>query len=178
MMQVICPRCAEPYAGVSDPLAPDTLCTFCDCPMLTKPPEVRKVLDSGKRRQFPSGAVRDVATGKGRFDLLPMTALEVVAKHFEAGAAKYGDNNWRKGVPMEVFFDSGLRHLVKAIRGDADEDHLAAAAWNILCAIETRDVLSKKQETLPPPGTCAGCGIVGIDETYKYCVRCGPNTRR
>lgn len=141
-MQICCPQCSKPYAGLSNPLSPGVLCTFCDSLMTL--PATQKVLDSGKRRQFPSGAVRDDSTGKGRFDLLPMTALEVVAKHFEAGAQKYGDNNWRKGVPMNAFFDSGLRHLVKAIRGDVDEDHLAAAAWNILCAIETRDVLSKK----------------------------------
>ena len=29
------------------------------------------ITDSGERRQFESGAVRDVAEGKGRCDLLP-----------------------------------------------------------------------------------------------------------
>lgn len=37
----------------------------------------RKILDSGKRREFDSGAVRDIQEGKGRCDLLP---LEPVAK--------------------------------------------------------------------------------------------------
>lgn len=31
-----------------------------------------KILDSGERRKFDSGAVRDVAGGKGRCDLLPL----------------------------------------------------------------------------------------------------------
>lgn len=35
-----------------------------------------EILDSGKRREFASGAVRDVQEGKGRCDLLP---LDVVA---------------------------------------------------------------------------------------------------
>ena len=35
-----------------------------------------KILDSGERRHFNSGAVRDVAEGKGRCDLLP---LEIVS---------------------------------------------------------------------------------------------------
>jgi hypothetical protein len=35
-----------------------------------------QILDSGNRRQFESGAVRDIAEGKGRTDLLP---LKVVA---------------------------------------------------------------------------------------------------
>lgn len=35
------------------------------------------ILDSGSRREFETGAVRDIAEGKGRCDLLP---LDVVAK--------------------------------------------------------------------------------------------------
>ena len=34
------------------------------------------ILDSGERREFDSGAVRDIQTGKGRCDLLP---LDIVA---------------------------------------------------------------------------------------------------
>lgn len=37
--------------------------------------EERKILDSGNRRQFESGAVRDIAEGKGRFDLLPLDTI-------------------------------------------------------------------------------------------------------
>lgn len=36
-----------------------------------------EILDSGARREFSSGAVRDIAEGKGRCDLLP---LDVVAR--------------------------------------------------------------------------------------------------
>lgn len=36
-----------------------------------------EILDSGDRTQFPSGAVRDMREGKGRFDVMP---LEVVAE--------------------------------------------------------------------------------------------------
>lgn len=35
-----------------------------------------EIKDSGKRREFPSGAVRDVSEGRGRCDLLP---LDIVA---------------------------------------------------------------------------------------------------
>ena len=35
------------------------------------------IIDSGERRKFESGAVRDIAEGKGRCDLLP---LDVVAR--------------------------------------------------------------------------------------------------
>lgn len=98
-------------------------------------PEIK---DSGKRKIFPTGANRDIKEGKGRFDLLPFFALEEVAKHFENGAKKYGENNYLKGIPLSDFLDSGLRHLVKFARGQKDEPHLLASAWNILCLIETK----------------------------------------
>lgn len=53
------------------------------------------IKDSGDRTKFNSGAVRDLGAGKGRCDLLPACALLRLAKHFEAGAEKYGA---RKGL--------------------------------------------------------------------------------
>lgn len=145
------------------------------------------VLDSGERREFSSGAVRDIQKGKGRCDLLPLDvvayllnmarnddyaivvsgidmfvndgqcdhlyyalqtfyelrgwdfstmALEV-SKHFEDGAVKYGDNNWRKGIDVNCYIDSAMRHFFKFLRGDTDEHHDRAVAWNIMCAIWT-----------------------------------------
>lgn len=35
----------------------------------------KKILDSGNRRQFESGAVRDIQEGKGRCDLLPLNEI-------------------------------------------------------------------------------------------------------
>ena len=65
------------------------------------------------------------------------TMLLEVAKHFEEGAVKYGDNNWRKGIPVRVYIDSAIRHYLKFLRGDQDEPHDRAFCWNILCAIWT-----------------------------------------
>lgn len=47
-----------------------------------------EIKDSGNRREFSSGAVRDVADGKGRCDLLP---LDIVAD-----ALDYYSGNWDK----------------------------------------------------------------------------------
>ena len=63
--------------------------------------------------------------------------LKQVSKHYEAGAQKYGENNWQLGQPMSVLLDSGMRHNVKAISEITDEPHCRAAAWNYLCAIWT-----------------------------------------
>ena len=143
-----------------------------------------KILDSGNRTQFDTGAVRDMREGKGRCDLLPLdvaarilegpfnaqksplywvsefqtsgdpvflrTALEMflrhegsfkldttmlleVAKHFEEGAGKYGENNWQKGIPVKVYIDSAVRHYLKWLRGDVDEPHDRAFCWNVMC---------------------------------------------
>ena len=138
------------------------------------------IKDSGKRREFESGAVRDIAEGKGRADLLP---LDVIAHHirdltllcieryiregdpkylwsaiddfenhrgwtfvdmllevsiqYEDGAKKYGDNNWRKGINVHCYIDSGVRHYLKWLNGDVDEPHDRAFVWNMLGAIWT-----------------------------------------
>jgi hypothetical protein len=138
------------------------------------------LLDSGTRRTWETGAVRDAADGKGRCDLLPLDviyeyigdgvlkAIETyittgnvkllwiaiqhfsdqkdwsfydmlleVSKQYEDGAVKYGDNNWRKGIPIHCYIDSAVRHYLKYCRGDEDEPHDRAVCWNLLCAIWT-----------------------------------------
>lgn len=140
-----------------------------------------KIVDSGNRREFPTGAVRDICEGKGRCDLLPLDVvfeyldaealdhinafqqdgdinhlydlldlewrtlrfgcpadmLLEVAIHFEDGCKKYGENNWRKGIPAHCYIDSAVRHYLKFLRGDTDERHDRAFVWNILCCIWT-----------------------------------------
>ncbi len=39
-----------------------------------------QILDSGERREFESGAVRDMAEGKGRCDLMPLDIVAYIAK--------------------------------------------------------------------------------------------------
>jgi hypothetical protein len=93
--------------------------------------------DSGSRREFGTGAVRDAQDGKGRFDLLPFDAIQELARVFEEGAVKYKSRNWQQGIPIATFMDSACRHLHKAISGVTDEPHLGMAMWNIACAIQT-----------------------------------------
>ena len=93
------------------------------------------IKDSGDRREFDSGAIRDMGGNKGRCDLLPACAILRLSQHYENGAKKYSDRNWEKGIPISCMIDSGLRHLLKYLDGQDDEDHLAAAAWNILGAM-------------------------------------------
>lgn len=137
------------------------------------------IKDSGERREFESGAVRDRSEGKGRCDLLPLevassfllddiilmslaafrktldtkylysalhsfaeeafdseeTMLLEVSKHFEEGAKKYSEDNWRRGIPPKDYLDSMTRHYLKWLRGDDDEPHDRAFVWNVMCCI-------------------------------------------
>ena len=95
------------------------------------------ILDSGERRTFATGSVRDIQDGKGRMDLLPWAAIMEISKHCENGAKKYGEHNVDKGIPIHSFVDSAARHLAKYVDGWNDEPHLIAAAWNLLWAIQT-----------------------------------------
>lgn len=57
--------------------------------------------------------------------------------HYEEGALKYGEYNWQKGIPVQSYIDSAIRHYLKHLRGDKDENHKRAFVWNILCCIWT-----------------------------------------
>lgn len=177
--------------------------TIIDDNMITKLPYIpdklrskivipQQIKDSGERREFETGAVRDIQEGKGRCDLMPLDVVSRllegwnypdviveyiyefkrtgnkeylylcldkfsnkafnrdgslggnithmildVAKHFEAGAVKYGENNWQKGIPVHCYIDSAVRHYLKFLRGDDDEPHDRAFVWNIMCCIWT-----------------------------------------
>lgn len=65
------------------------------------------------------------------------TMILELACHYEEGCNKYGENNWKKGIPVSSYIDSAVRHLLKHIRGDQDERHDRAFCWNIVCAIWT-----------------------------------------
>jgi hypothetical protein len=122
--------------------------------MSESPVKFDKVLDSGDRQEFGTGAVRDTQEGKGRFDLLPYHAITRLAQHFENGARKYEDDNWRKGIPLRRYLDSMLRHAFKFLAGMDDEDHLAAVIWNACCLLETQEMireglLDKELDNLP-----------------------------
>lgn len=93
------------------------------------------IKDSGNRTEFATGAVRDIHTGKGRYDLLPWDAIHELAIHCEEGAKKYQERNCEKGIPIHSLIDSAIRHLSCYMRGMKDENHLRAGMWNIAFAI-------------------------------------------
>lgn len=107
---------------------------------MAKDPINRPIRDTGARRKYSTGAVRD--RGKDnevqfrRFDLIPGYVLHRDANHMGRGAAKYDARNWEKGMPLSDFYNSAMSHMAKFADGYDDEDHLAAARWNLGCLME------------------------------------------
>ena len=98
--------------------------------------------DTGKRRQFDTGSVRDDRTGKGRYDLLSPIIAKADAKLMELGAEKYSDWNWTKGQPIMSYIDSAKRHLENYVEDllmgrESAECHLSACRLNVGAMIHT-----------------------------------------
>ena len=89
---------------------------------------------------------------------LPKLMLDV-ARHFENGALKYGERNWQKGIPISRYVDSALRHLMKDLAGETDEDHAAAFIWNCMCAAWTMEHLPEMDDYTPARKTCTASKI-------------------
>lgn len=96
--------------------------------------------DGGDRISYGENmAVREPSEGKGRFDLISPFALARLARWYELGAKKYSDRNWERGIPFSRYLDSAMRHLNKFLMGATDEDHLAAAAWNVMAIMHHQE---------------------------------------
>ena len=104
------------------------------------------ILDSGERTEFATGALRDMHEGKGDMVSLPWEAILRLSRHYEDGAKKYGRWNYQKGIPVSSFIDSACRHLAKYQCGMDDEDHLAAAAFNVLGAMLMENTMPDMQD--------------------------------
>lgn len=78
---------------------------------------------------------------QARFDLLPVGALWEVARHFGVGAAKYDDNNWRRGYAWSLSYAAMQRHANLFWEGETNDEetgthHLAAVAFHALVLIQ------------------------------------------
>lgn len=124
------------------------------------------IKDSGERRQFESGMVRDTATDKTNVALIydgPM--LWRWAKHLTLGAVKYAKRNWMKASGTEEyerFKESAARHFAQWYRGDVDEDHAAAVFFNINGAEYVKEKLKDATTKVPHPLANAVGGLSGM----------------
>ncbi|MCK5608959.1 DUF4406 domain-containing protein [Candidatus Pacearchaeota archaeon] len=91
----------------------------------------QKLHDSGERREFSSGAVRDRGDLKPRPDLISPHAQMREGMIYTLGSQKYALRNWEQGMPISVCLASAQRHIEQYKLGETDEDHLAQARWNL-----------------------------------------------
>ena len=86
----------------------------------------------------------------------------------EDALTHYPERNWEKGMPMHVMIDSAFRHLAKYTMGMDDEDHLCAAATNLLMAMWTENHFPELRDIGPvkPKGTIE-IGS-GASQTCRY----------
>lgn len=109
-----------------------------------------KINDGGNRISYGDGlAVREPSDGKGRYDLITPFGIRRLAQWYELGSKKYADRNWEKGMPFSRYVNSAKRHLDKFIMGMEDEDHLAAAAWNILAIMHHEELGQTEFDDMP-----------------------------
>ena len=97
------------------------------------------IKDSGNREAFEGGAVRDTQDGKSRPDLICPFFLERLGHQLAAGAKKYAERNWEKGMPQPRVKASKARHTMSHDQGLEDEDHLAAEAFNLMVMISQEE---------------------------------------
>lgn len=92
-----------------------------------------------KKRVFETGAQRDDNRGKIRPDLISPLMLKALGRVMAEGAEHYGERNWEKGIPDEVFKESASRHYVQWMNEETDEDHAAKIIFNVMGWIHNRD---------------------------------------
>ncbi len=92
-----------------------------------------------KITKWKTGAIRDTQEGKPDFiETISFTALHRFAVYMTGKKKKYGSGNFKKGIPIESYEKSLMRHIDKYMRNkfengkdELNEDHLAAMIFNI-----------------------------------------------
>ena len=78
-----------------------------------------------------------------RYDMISPLFLRRVSIHYQKGGINYGDNNWKKGMPVMVTWDCAARHLTNWLEKEDTEDHLAAVGWNIMSTMHTIEMVCR-----------------------------------
>lgn len=103
--------------------------------------ESDSIKKSDKTRTFESGAIRGNADDKENYiGAVSWIALKRITKYQNEAEKKggYSKGHWKKGIPIEEFEKSLMRHLQKYLANkyenaneEPEVDHLAAAFFNL-----------------------------------------------
>lgn len=88
---------------------------------------------------FQTGAIRDDQEGKEDYiETISWTAFRRYSQYMTGKKKKYGQGNFKKGIPAESYEQSLLRHVAKYLINkhefgglEEEEDHLSAMIFNI-----------------------------------------------
>lgn len=97
--------------------------------------DLDKFTEFTERLNLSKGVKAD--TGKPQYHLLPLDAVELVTNVLQAGAEKYSERNWEKGMDWSRPYNALMRHMFAWWQGNKDDKetnlpHLAHAACNAL----------------------------------------------
>lgn len=104
--------------------------------------------------KFNTGAIRDTQEGKLDFvETLSWTALNRYIQYMTSKKVKYGSGNFKKGIPIDSYERSLIRHLDKYMRNkfengndELDQDHLAAMVFNIFGIMHEEEQIKLTEE--------------------------------
>lgn len=88
---------------------------------------------------FKTGAIRDSQEGKEDYiETISWSALKRFAQYMTGKKDKYGAGNFKKGIPIENYEQSLMRHVQKYMENkyeggtvETEEDHLSAILFNV-----------------------------------------------
>jgi hypothetical protein len=100
--------------------------------------------------EFETGAKRDIEGKEDYVETISFLSLKRYAEYMTAQAKKYGRGNWRKGIPIESYEQSLMRHIQKYFANKYDNanlepeiDHLSAALFNLQGLIHEEEKLKR-----------------------------------
>ena len=103
-------------------------------------------------RTFWSGAIRDLDNHKEDYiETISWTAFRRYWEYMTSKKAKYGAWNFKKGIPIESYEQSLLRHIQKYMENkyeegqiETGEDHLSAIVFNVFGIMHEQEMAKKR----------------------------------
>lgn len=105
-------------------------------------------------RKFETGAIRDVDTTKEDYvETISWTAFRRYAQYMTSKKKRYGAGNFKKGIPIESYEQSLVRHIQKYMENryeegivETDDDHISAIVFNCFGILHEQERLKKKKQ--------------------------------
>lgn len=104
-----------------------------------------------KLTHFKSGAIRDSLEGKESYgETISWTAFKRYAQYMTSKKEKYGSGNFKKGIDIDSYEDSLMRHYQKYMENkyeggqvETNEDHLSAIMFNVMGIMHEEERIKK-----------------------------------